>query len=64
MTQKLTQPSQDHTQFDAMCAGVEEFETLPEVGAAPAPVITWVDPEGEEQTALDGQILAGLVSPC
>jgi hypothetical protein len=62
--QKITQPSRDHTQFTALCSGLEEWEPLPEVDAAPAPEINWVDSEGELQTALDGQILAGLVSPC
>jgi len=43
-----------------MCLGVEDFEPLPTVRAAPP------QPElgTEDDSSLDGQILAGLVSPC
>ena len=59
--QKITQPAHDHTEFDALCAHVDDFEPLPEATALPS----WVEPDrdGDEETSLDGQILAGLVSP-
>jgi hypothetical protein len=60
---EITQPSRDHVEFDAMCAAVQDWEPLPDLAPARAQQITWVDAEGEEQTVLDGQILAGLVSP-
>jgi hypothetical protein len=59
----LTTPSPDHIEFDDMCSEVEEFETLPSVAGAPLDA----EPEVEEESSLasfDGQILAGLVSPC
>ena len=56
----LTTPSPDHLEFDQLCSEVEDFEPLPTLTAEP------VDPEPEtdENTSLDGQILAGLVCPC
>jgi hypothetical protein len=59
----LTTPSRHHIEFDEMCSEIEEFEPLPSVAAAPPDA----EPEGEEESSLaslDGQILAGLVSPC
>jgi hypothetical protein len=52
-------PSPDHLEFDLMCSEVEDFEPLPTVTAEPLEP----EPDGEENTSLDGQILAGLVSP-
>jgi hypothetical protein len=52
-------PSQDHIEFDLMCAEVDEFEPLPSV----QPASLERKQDGEEDTSLDGQILAGLVSP-
>jgi hypothetical protein len=55
----LQTPSPDHLQFDLMCAEVDEFEPLPAVASGP------LDYEAEDQddTGLDDQILAALVSP-
>jgi hypothetical protein len=50
----------EHAEFDQMCSQVEEFEPLPSVTARS---LEPADPESEEESSLDGQILAGLVSP-
>ena len=42
-----------------MCAEVDEFEQLPAV----KPASLEREQNGEDNTSLDGQILAGLVSP-
>lgn len=55
----LQTPSADHVQFDQICAEVDEFETLPTV---PSPLPEY-DDDGEEDTELDSQILAALVTP-
>ena len=55
----LQTPSLDHMQFDQICAEVDEFEPLPALASGPLEF----DQDGEEETALDGQILAGLVTP-
>jgi hypothetical protein len=55
----LTTPSLDHLEFDQMCAEVDDFEPLPTVTTEPLEL----EQESEENTSLDGQILAGLVSP-
>ncbi len=52
-------PSPDHGEFDSMCAEVDEFEPLPTV----KPETLEREQDGEDDTSLDGQILAGLVSP-
>jgi hypothetical protein len=52
-------PSPEHQKFDELCSGVEEFETLPEVSTGPLER----EPEDEDATPMDGQILAGLVTP-
>jgi hypothetical protein len=52
-------PSPEHTEFDLLCAEVEEFEPLPEV----KPDTLERDRDDEDLTPLDSQILAGLVSP-
>ena len=54
----VTTPSPDHADFDRLCLEIEDFEPLPAV-AAPLEQET----EDEEETSLDGQILAGLVTP-
>ncbi len=54
----MTTPSSDHVEFDLLCLAIDDFEPLPTV-AAPLEQET----EGEEETSLDGQILAGLVAP-
>lgn len=59
MEPQFTPPSPDHIDFDLLCSAVEEFEPLPSL-AAPYPE---PQSEGEEQASLDGQILAGLVTP-
>jgi hypothetical protein len=52
-------PSQDHLEFDLLCSEVEDFEPLPTLTTEPLEP----GPEEEENTSLDGRILAGLVSP-
>jgi hypothetical protein len=52
-------PSPDHQDFDRMCAEVDDFEPLPAV--KPASLERRQD--NEDDTTLDGQIMAGLVSP-
>jgi hypothetical protein len=46
-------------EFDRLCAGVEEFETLPEVPSEPLER----EPSDEDDTSMDDQIMAGLVTP-
>jgi hypothetical protein len=62
---KVQTPSEDHAQFDAICARIDDWETLP-TGAA-APVVPHVAERGPDEdehvAALDGMILAGLVAP-
>lgn len=52
-------PSPEHVEFEKLCSEVDEFEPLPAVKAASLER----DQDGEDDTSLDGQILAGLVSP-
>jgi hypothetical protein len=54
-------PTENHVQFDEICAPVDDFETLPTITAAPE---SEADQTDEEQGPLDGLILAGLVTPC
>ena len=49
-------PSPDHIEFELLCADVDEFEPLPAVTAGNLE-------RGEDDTAFDDQIFAGLVSP-
>ena len=51
--------SADQVGFEQLCAEVEEFEPLPAVTAEGLER----GREDEDDTSLDGQILAGLVSP-
>ena len=54
--------SQDQAQFHAICAHLDEWEPLPEPDAVPfSDGAEDLDPEPE--SALDQQILAGLVMP-
>jgi hypothetical protein len=55
----LQTPSSDHLQFDQLCAEVDEFEPLPAVSIGPLEF----DDDNREDTGLDDQILAALVSP-
>ena len=55
----LQTPSSDHLQFDQLCAEVDEFEPLPAVSSGPLEF----DEHSPEETGLDDQILAALVSP-
>jgi hypothetical protein len=61
-------PPEDHgkrpvsSRFDAICSEVQDFEHLPTVTTVPAPPAEAVDEE-TRTAPLDGQILAGLVSP-
>ena len=52
-------PSPEHVEFDRLCAEVDEFEPLPAV----EPTHLERRQDTEDDTSLDGQILAGLVSP-
>jgi hypothetical protein len=61
-------PSEDQAHFDAICAPIDDWETLPTgagaAGAAGAPRGPEDEPDHEEHVAsLDRLILAGLVSP-
>jgi hypothetical protein len=59
----MQKPSEDHAQFDAICAEVGEWDALPTMvvpAAEPAPSPA---SEDDRDTELDGMILAGLVSP-
>jgi hypothetical protein len=51
-------PSPDHAQFDRMCAEVDEFEPLPAVSSG----VLEREPEGDQESSLDGEIMAGLAS--
>ncbi len=55
----LSTPSPDHIQFDLLCLELDDFEPLPSLPA------DYAEPESEpeDQSSLDGQILAGLVTP-
>ncbi len=55
----LQTPSPDHTEFDLICAEIDDFEPLPAVSTRELER----EQENEEATSFDGQILAGLVSP-
>ncbi len=52
-------PAAEHAQFDAICAPLEDFETLPTVKVDALPE----DQLEERDEALDELILAGLVAP-
>jgi hypothetical protein len=54
--------SAEHAQFDTMCDGLEDYDTLPLLTPSPAP--TDRPDYGEERSKeLDERILAALVSP-
>ena len=55
----LQTPSADHLQFDQICAEIDEFEHLPAISSGPLEF----DDGGDEESELDDQILAGLVTP-
>lgn len=56
------QTPHEHVQFDSLTAGVEEYETLPEV--MPGRADTTAQLEAEARTeSIDEEILAALVSP-
>jgi hypothetical protein len=55
-------PSPEHTEFDAICSRVEEWEPLPAVTTTPEEQT--YETEGHEEIApVNELILAGLVSP-
>jgi hypothetical protein len=65
---ELHQPAPDHAQFDAICDGLEDWERLPEPTAGPAAQAAWRTAQGDgaqraEESPLDDQILAGLITP-
>jgi hypothetical protein len=55
-------PSPEHTEFDAICSRVEEWETLPAVITTPAEQ-TYETEDNEEIAPVNELILAGLVAP-
>jgi hypothetical protein len=61
----MTEPQTDlteHPHFDNLCAGVEDYEPLPELVPGPADTIPGLGVQGHDE-GLDAEILAGLVSP-
>jgi hypothetical protein len=57
-------PDNEHVAFDAMCAQVEDYQTLPGARASAHERSHDAETDHEHQTApLDEMILAGLVSP-
>ena len=57
-----SKPAAGQSQFDAICAEVEDFEPLPTL--TPVPADRGAGTRGSDDTApLDELILAGLVSP-
>lgn len=58
----MQNPSEDHSQFDAICAEVGEWDTLPTV-TAPAPELAPTGEDADRDSELDGLIFAALVSP-
>jgi hypothetical protein len=69
---KMRTPTEDHAQFDAICARVGEWEALPAIASAPTDVERAPEHDVEHDhepsdvppvAELDGLILAGLVSP-
>jgi hypothetical protein len=57
---------QDHphaqVQFDALCAQVDDYETLPEIAPGPGDSTPRLSMQDHFES-LDGEILSGLVSP-
>jgi hypothetical protein len=56
---QVAPPSPDHIEFDLLCLGIDEFEPLPSLTGQHSELV----PDRVEESALDGQILAGLVTP-
>lgn len=62
-------PAPDRVQFDAICAGLEDWEKLPEPSTAPTAQAAWRAAQaGDGATETDGspldeQILGGLITP-
>ncbi|HLY47958.1 MAG TPA: hypothetical protein VKR21_02075 [Solirubrobacteraceae bacterium] len=54
----LSTPAPDHLEFDLLCLEIEEFEPLPSL-----PADYGETESSSEESSLDGQILAGLVTP-
>ncbi len=52
----------EHVQFDSLCAGVEDYETLPEYVPGPRDTTPHLTAE-QRSESIDEEILAGLVSP-
>ncbi len=60
----MTHPDPPNTAaFEALCAQLEDFEPLPEPGKPRPSDRHWLDEDGEEGSAIDVQILAGLITP-
>jgi hypothetical protein len=55
-------PSDDYGQFDAICAEIDDWQPLPAVASSPADEQS-TPGDDQREAALDGLILAGLVSP-
>jgi hypothetical protein len=63
-------PSAEHAQFDAICAPVDDFETLPTVAVQTLTSQYEAEPVADDELeedrgedSLDDLILAGLVAP-
>jgi hypothetical protein len=52
-------PSPEHIEFDQICSEVDDFEPLPSIATA----ILEPEEETPEESSVEGQILAALVSP-
>jgi hypothetical protein len=63
MSSLLQVPTTEHAEFDALCAPIGDFETLPTVVAALDADEAPPSDATQGRQELDGLILAGLVSP-
>jgi hypothetical protein len=59
---KAPTPSEGQAQFDEICAQIGEWESLPMVAGVPTEEASAATHE-QQLATIDGQILAGLVSP-
>jgi hypothetical protein len=60
--EKAPTPSEGQAQFDEICAQIGEWESLPMVAGVPTEEASAATHE-QQLATIDGQILAGLVSP-
>ena len=52
-------PDSDHAEFDQLCGGLDEYDTMPNPHEDASRLSEFDEPEEQ----LDDQILGGLVSP-